>query len=336
MKCRNIKDKIQKNKQKANNKFRINNIKKQELKEQGVTMLSLVVTIVILLILSGITIKFALNDNGVIKQSKLASEKYKNSTIQEQAALNEVAKEMSTASSSSGTSGGSSSGGNTDELMQQIEILQDQVDMLNNQIDDLKTKQATGNATTSQVLSGATFSTSAGIGLTGTMKNNGAWTANTTGNGNITIPEGYHNGKGYVSGAGAYNKGVSDADARVNTNSASYKSGYTNGAASQQIIDMGAGMSFDIKSKFPSTYQSFTANNFIIDIIDTGKLSFYSGNAPGRQVDLSWNEGTVKKIISYDATSGILTAYMEVYNDVGFNGQHTTTKKCNVHLYVVS
>ena len=179
MKCKNMNGKIQNNKQKANNKFRINNIKKQELKEQGVTMLSLVVTIVILLILSGITIKFALNDNGVIKQSKLASEKYKNSTIQEQAALNEVAKQMSTVSSSSGTSGESGESGsseNTNELKQQIETLQDQVDKLNNQIDDLKTKQATGNATPDQVLSGATFSTSEEIGLAGTMVNHSAIT----------------------------------------------------------------------------------------------------------------------------------------------------------------
>lgn len=194
-------------------------------KNQGVTMISLVVTIVILLILSGITIKFALNDNGVIKQSRLASEKYKNSSIQEQVALNQVAKEMQKTQNNT-TSGGTSSdhGGNDEELKQQIEDLQNEIENLTDQINALQTQQATGNATTSQVLSGATFSTSNGTGLTGTMKNNGAWTSEITKNGNITIPEGYHNGKGYVSGAGAYNKGISDADARVNTNSASYKS----------------------------------------------------------------------------------------------------------------
>lgn len=65
--------------------------------------------------------------------------------------------------------------------------------------------------------------------LTGSMANKGAWTGATTGNGNVAIPAGYHNGSGYVSGAGAYNKGVSDADARTNTNSANYKSGYNAG-----------------------------------------------------------------------------------------------------------
>lgn len=59
--------------------------------------------------------------------------------------------------------------------------------------------------------------------------NRGAWTGQTTGNGNVAIPAGYHNGSGYVSGAGAYNKGVSDADARTNASSANYKAGYNTG-----------------------------------------------------------------------------------------------------------
>lgn len=63
----------------------------------------------------------------------------------------------------------------------------------------------------------------------GTMPNNGAWSASTSGNGSVTIPEGYHNGNGTVSGAASYNQGVSDADGRVNTSSASYNQGYTNG-----------------------------------------------------------------------------------------------------------
>lgn len=229
MKCKNINGKIQKNKQKTNGKFRVNNIKKQELKDKGVTMLSLVVTIVILLILSGITIKFALDDNGIIKQSKLASEKYKNSTIQEQRTLNEISKEMSTTSSNAGTSGeGSSESDDYNQIKQENEELK-------NEIKNLKENQATGNATEDQVLAGATFSTLAGSGLTGTMTNNGTWTANTTGSGNITIPAGYHNGKGYVSGAGAYSKGVSDADSRVNINSVSYTEGYKSGG--NDILD---------------------------------------------------------------------------------------------------
>ena len=63
----------------------------------------------------------------------------------------------------------------------------------------------------------------------GTMPNRGAWTSGTSGNGRVGIPAGYHNGGGYVDGAGAYNSGVSAADNRENTNSVSYKNGYSKG-----------------------------------------------------------------------------------------------------------
>lgn len=57
----------------------------------------------------------------------------------------------------------------------------------------------TGTANTNQVLAGYTFNSSAGIGLTGGMTNNGAIT-NTIGSagGTYTIPQGYHNGAGVV------------------------------------------------------------------------------------------------------------------------------------------
>ena len=63
-----------------------------------------------------------------------------------------------------------------ESLTNQIESLNEQIEQLENQIEqkdaeiaDLKSKQATGNATVDQVLSGSTFSNSSGIGLTGTM-----------------------------------------------------------------------------------------------------------------------------------------------------------------------
>jgi gas vesicle protein len=66
-----------------------------------------------------------------------------------------------------------------------------------------------GTATEAQVLTGYTFTNASSVGASGTMANKGAWTGSTTGSGNVTIPAGYHNGSGYVSGSGAYNAGVS-------------------------------------------------------------------------------------------------------------------------------
>lgn len=58
-----------------------------------------------------------------------------------------------------------------------------------------------GNATVAQVLSGKTFTNSSGVGLTGTMANKGAVTGSiTTSGGTYTIPAGYHNGSGKVTG----------------------------------------------------------------------------------------------------------------------------------------
>ena len=87
------------------------------------------------------------------------------------------------------------------------------------------------NATGGQILSGYTAYVK-NSKVTGIMPNRGAWVGATEGYGNVAIPSGYHNGSGYVSGTGAYNKGVNDADARPNTNSVNYKTGYNNGVTS--------------------------------------------------------------------------------------------------------
>ena len=55
-----------------------------------------------------------------------------------------------------------------------------------------------GNATTGNVLSGTTFTSASGLNISGTMTNRGAWTGSRTSKGTVTIPAGYHNGKGYV------------------------------------------------------------------------------------------------------------------------------------------
>ena len=58
--------------------------KKQKLQERGITLIALVVTIVILLILSGVTLNIALSDNGLFDKTKKAAEEYKTATDEEQ------------------------------------------------------------------------------------------------------------------------------------------------------------------------------------------------------------------------------------------------------------
>ena len=177
-------------------------------------------------------------------------------------------------------------------------------------------RNPTGNAAAADVLSGKIFSSAALENAAGAMPNNGAWTGATSGNGNVAIPAGYHNGSGYVSGAGAYNKGVSDADGRVNTESASYKSGYANGRGSMcKVYYLGTGKSFSATG-IPG-YQNLTADNFLIRAVDSysnsawyhgtcglaggGNADFYAGGS----IDVHLNK-------SYDASSGKLTCSFHV------------------------
>lgn len=76
-----------------------------------------------------------------------------------------------------------------------------------------------GNAAVGEVLSGKSFANASNDELTGTMTNRGAWSDSGTGRSNVTIPEGYHNGSGYVNGIGKWDAGRAQghADKRAYT-----------------------------------------------------------------------------------------------------------------------
>ena len=59
-------------------------------KAQGITLIALVVTIVVLLILAGITISLVFSENGIIAKAREAVEKTNQAVINEQAELNEL------------------------------------------------------------------------------------------------------------------------------------------------------------------------------------------------------------------------------------------------------
>ena len=88
--------------------------------------------------------------------------------------------------------------GQVDSLNKTKEQLESTINSLNTQIAELQKKQATGNATVADVLSGKTFSNSSSVGLTGTMVNRGAINQTLNAGGSYTIPAGYHNGSGKV------------------------------------------------------------------------------------------------------------------------------------------
>ena len=81
-----------------NDRPTLNNIKIKSLnnqmvskRENGITLIALVVTIVVLLILAGITISLVFSENGIIAKAKEAAEKTNQAAINEQEQMNEVA-----------------------------------------------------------------------------------------------------------------------------------------------------------------------------------------------------------------------------------------------------
>ena len=67
-----------------------NNKKVPKLREKGITLIALVVTIVLLLILVGVTISQITGENGLIRKAKEAVERYKNATEEEQIQLGQL------------------------------------------------------------------------------------------------------------------------------------------------------------------------------------------------------------------------------------------------------
>lgn len=65
------------------------------MQQKGITLISLVITIIILLILAGISINFAIGDNGIFKFAGNAVEKYDNAAKKEEYELAKANSELS-------------------------------------------------------------------------------------------------------------------------------------------------------------------------------------------------------------------------------------------------
>ena len=68
--------------------------KKKSLQEKGITLIALVVTIIILLILAGVTLNIALSDNGLFSKTKEAADSYKQAQISEEGIVKQIATQM--------------------------------------------------------------------------------------------------------------------------------------------------------------------------------------------------------------------------------------------------
>ena len=63
-------------------------------KERGITLIALIVTIIVLLILAGVTISLALKNNGIFTKAKTAGNTYQKAEYNETTGLNTADQEM--------------------------------------------------------------------------------------------------------------------------------------------------------------------------------------------------------------------------------------------------
>ena len=82
---------------------------KRILKERGITLIALVVTIVVLLILAGVSINAIFSENGIIKRAKDAQNKMDQATQNDLDSINELNNWID--GKTNGTTGGGTTGG---------------------------------------------------------------------------------------------------------------------------------------------------------------------------------------------------------------------------------
>ena len=70
---------------------------------KGITLIALVITIIVLIILAGVSINLVLGDNGIVTKAKLAKEQTEQAKLNEEMGLNETAKYLEEMGTSGGT-----------------------------------------------------------------------------------------------------------------------------------------------------------------------------------------------------------------------------------------
>lgn len=128
------------------------------------------------------------------------------------------------------------------------------------------------------ILKDKTAVDSSGTLLTGTMVNRGAVYASVDPGSTYTIPAGYHNGNGQVSGSREYNT------VYIGQNSGNY----------------GSSITYDVKSNFPSIYSKISRYNFIG--IPYGCQTDYGSSDRGGTVFDSASDS-----VSYNSSTGVVT-----------------------------
>ena len=140
---------------------------------KGITLIALVITIIVLIILAGISISILMGQDGVITKAKQGAQNYQNAAVEEQVMLNTLYTDFSS------------------EVARTSESFVAQ------------TRVSDGQAVTSAKMLKDYKAYVNGELITGTMENRGAVTETIAPGETYTIPEGYHDGTGTVTANGS-------------------------------------------------------------------------------------------------------------------------------------
>ena len=268
--------------------------------QKGVTLVALVVTIIVLIILAGISINLLLGDNGIITIAKKAKENTELAKIEEETELNELYTQLETEGSNSGNLPYDSiakliefktaianaideAGGIKPDLTAETSVFADNIKGIVKEV----TKNAT--ATADNISEGKTAWVNGEL-ITGTGKDNET----------------------------NYNDGSKNAKLKK------VKIGSCTSTKTFTITDY-------------SGWESFTIDNFAIEIVDAHGSIWYSGRADSGSV----GSGTLKFSKAYNNTTGTLTVtasgnttlYVTAYGET--NSDATYGANVDVYLYYV-
>ena len=196
---------------------------------KGITLIALVITIIVLIILAGISISILTGEDGLITKAKQGAQNYQNAAIEEQTMLNNIYDGVGIETAK----GNSSSTGTLYDLTEK----QRQIDELQAELNALKADLGEQASTSDKILKDYKAYVQGQL-VTGTMENRGAVTETIAPGETYTIPEGYHNGTGTVTA----NQG---------------------GGTAQLVGTYTGNQSINVASYKRSTD---TANNFIVEI----------------------------------------------------------------------
>ncbi|MCI9087746.1 MAG: type II secretion system protein [Clostridia bacterium] len=114
---------------------------KNEKRESGITLIALIVTVIILLILAGVTLFYVLGDNGIIKVAQDAKKQTEDAIKNEQQSLGELANQLKEVYG--GDNGNNNEGGDTPNLPIKGDTIADIVDKI--QENNKTVEDANGN-----------------------------------------------------------------------------------------------------------------------------------------------------------------------------------------------